>query len=63
MVQCLPELHGVDQGMAVDIGLVMLGQVRTCKHKGCNLPVVHPDVSQITSHAKVKRSPEDIRGL
>ncbi len=63
MVQRLPELHRINQGTALDIGFVMLDQVRTCKHEGCYLPVVHSDVGQITAHAQVKRTPEDIRGL
>lgn len=47
MVQCLSKLHRVYQGMAVDIGFVMFDQVRTCKHEGCNLPVVKFDVGKI----------------
>lgn len=63
MVQRLPELHRVYQGMALHICLIVFGQIRACKHEGCNLPFVHPDVGKITAHAQVKRSPEDIRGF
>ncbi len=63
MVQCLPELHRVNQGMAFDIGFVMFDQVRTSKHEGCYLLVINPDVGKITAHAQVKCSPEDIRGF
>lgn len=63
MVQGLPELYGVYQGVAVDVGVVVRHQVRACEHEGCNLPVVEPDAGKFPAHAQVKRAPEDIRCL
>jgi hypothetical protein len=65
MVQRFPELDRVHQSMAVDIGPVMPVQFPPFKTKRGHRPAVclEPDKDQVTAHAQVKGSPEDVRGL
>jgi len=69
MVQGLPELQRVHQGVAVPVGPVVLGQVRAGKYEGRYPPVtlrviaVKPDILQVSAAAQIKGPAEDVGGF
>ena len=65
MVQRFSELYRVDQGMAVDVCLVMTVQLRAAKMECGDLAAVgfKPNAAQVCAHAKIKCASEYVRGL
>ena len=65
MIQRLPELHRIYQGVTVPVSPVMFMQIRAGEHEGCYLPAVliKADVLKVAAHAQIKGPSEDVRGL
>jgi len=71
MVQCLTELQGIHQGMAVSVSMVVFVETFAGKRECSDLapPVTlcvigsEPDICKITAHAHEKRTPEYICGF